>query len=421
MAASSQKTLPTRALRDADLIDGSGAWAKEARLTASDRAQAAGLPQRRDEYWKYTRPDAFVQADVTLQASLRSSLGLFEQRNTISVTFEDGKIQAAELPSSAQCTLESLADASVLDLHWARDVYGRLEEAGQDPVKRSLAAVNTAVARDGLLVNVTGAVEAPIHIHATSSGQSDAIIHHVIKVAAGAEVTLIETGQYGARSNIVLEVDVADGGRFHHIRVQDGNERHMLTHIFARIGAKASFKSFTLTAGGQLTRNECVLQLLGDDASVSVAGACLGDGDFHHDDTVFITHDAVNCESRQVFKKVLRNGAVGVFQGKILVKAGAQKTDGYQISQSLLLDDDSQFLAKPELEIYADDVACSHGSTSGAIDAQALFYLRSRGVPEAKAVDLLTLSFVAEAIEEIEDEDLAQDILDYLTETLSAR
>ncbi|MDG1295024.1 MAG: SufD family Fe-S cluster assembly protein, partial [Planktomarina sp.] len=148
---------------------------------------------------------------------------------------------------------------------------------------------------------------------------------------------------------------------------------------------------------------------------------CLGDGDFHHDDTVFITHDAVNCESRQVFKKVLRNGAVGVFQGKILVKAGAQKTDGYQISQSLLLDDDSQFLAKPELEIYADDVACSHGSTSGAIDEQALFYLRSRGVPEAKAVDLLTLSFVAEAIEEIEDEDLAQDILDHLTETLSAR
>ena len=105
MAASSQQTLPTRALRDADRIDGSGAWAKEARLTASDRAQAAGLPQRRDEYWKYTRPDAFVQADVTLQASLRSSLGLFDQRNTISVTFEDGKIQAAALPNAAQCTL----------------------------------------------------------------------------------------------------------------------------------------------------------------------------------------------------------------------------------------------------------------------------------------------------------------------------
>ena len=104
-----------------------------------------------------------------------------------------------------------------------------------------------------------------------------------------------------------------------------------------------------------------MIELTGYDAVAHVAGAAIGDGDFHHDDTVFITHDALRCESRQVFKKVLRNGAVGVFQGKILVKKDAQKTDGYQISQSLLLDGDSQFLAKPELEIYADDVVCSHG------------------------------------------------------------
>jgi Fe-S cluster assembly protein SufD len=115
-----------------------------------------------------------------------------------------------------------------------------------------------------------------------------------------------------------------------------------------------------------------------------------------------------------VFKKVLRNGATGVFQGKILVKAGAQKTDGYQISQSLLLDEDSQFLAKPELEIYADDVACSHGSTSGAIDETALFYLRSRGVSHDVARNLLTLSFLAEALEEIADEALADELRDRL-------
>jgi Fe-S cluster assembly protein SufD len=112
-----------------------------------------------------------------------------------------------------------------------------------------------------------------------------------------------------------------------------------------------------------------------------------------------------------VFKKVLRNGATGVFQGKILVKAGAQKTDGYQISQSLLLDGDSQFLAKPELEIYADDVACSHGSTTGAIDEEALFYLRSRGVPQRDAANLLTLAFLAEAMQEIDDQDLAAQVV----------
>ena len=122
------------------------------------------------------------------------------------------------------------------------------------------------------------------------------------------------------------------------------------------------------------------------------------------------SHDAVGCESRQVFKKVLRNGAVGVFQGKIKVEPGAQKTDGYQISQALLLDESSQFLAKPELEIYADDVACSHGSTAGAIDETALFYLRSRGVPERDAMDLLVLAFLREALAEVADEGLAEDL-----------
>ena len=127
-----------------------------------------------------------------------------------------------------------------------------------------------------------------------------------------------------------------------------------------------------------------------------------------------MTHDAENCESRQVFKKVLRNGATGVFQGKILVQPDAQKTDGYQISQGLLLDADSQFLAKPELEIYADDVACSHGSTVGAIDKAAVFYLTSRGIPRAQAVDMLVQAFLGEAIDELADPDLAEKVKDLL-------
>ncbi|MGL5361844.1 MAG: SufB/SufD family protein, partial [Paracoccaceae bacterium] len=180
--------------------------------------------------------------------------------------------------------------------------------------------------------------------------------------------------------------------------------------MFARLAEGSLFKSFTMTANGVLTRNEAVVELIGDDAAAHLAGAALGDGTFLHDDTVFVTHQGQRCESRQVFKKVLKNGAVGVFQGKILVKPGAQKTDGYQISQALLLDDDSQFLAKPELEIYADDVKCSHGSTSGAIDETALFYLRSRGVSKVAAQSLLVLAFLAEAIAEIEDEAIAEDI-----------
>ena len=275
------------------------------------------------------------------------------------------------------------------------------------------AALNTAFATDGIVIRATGKAKKPVNFtYLHEDPNSDAILHFVIRVEAGADLTVLENGPAAARFNKCMEIDVADGGAFHHVRTQGrDHERRAVTHLFARLGEESTFKSFTLTANGVLTRNEAVIELLGDNAIAHIAGAAVGDGDFHHDDTVFVTHDAVNCESRQVFKKVLRNGAVGTFQGKILVKEGAQKTDGYQISQSLLLDEDAQFLAKPELEIYADDVACSHGSTSGAIDDDAMFYLRSRGVTETEAQDLLVLAFIAEVIEEIEDEAIADDIL----------
>ncbi|MEN8889243.1 MAG: SufD family Fe-S cluster assembly protein, partial [Celeribacter marinus] len=252
------------------------------------------------------------------------------------------------------------------------------------------------------------------------SETSDAILHHVIKLDAGAELTVLESGPAAARFNKVMEIDVADGASFHHVRTQGrDHERRAVTHLFATIGKESLFKSFTMTANGVLTRNEVYLEINGDDSMAHVAGAAMGDGVFHHDDTVFITHDAERGESRQVFKKVLRNGAKGIFQGKILVKDGAQKTDGYQISQALLLDEDSQFLAKPELEIYADDVICSHGSTVGAIDDTALFYMQSRGVGRKEATNLLTLAFLNEAIEEIEDEAISADILSRLEGWLS--
>ena len=393
-------------------------WAAPARDDALARLRAMGLPQRRDEYWKYTRPDKLTQIDApAAEVLVTDEVPMFDSVERLQIVFVDGVFdaEASDDLSLEGVTIERLATADS-DLHWAKNLYGVLETRGQTPVARPLAALNTAFATDGVLIHVTGKPSKPINLtyhHKLKS--SDAILHHCIKLDAGAEVTILENGPAAARFNKVMEVEVADDASFHHIRTQGrDHERRAATHIFTRLGTNSAFRSFTMTVNGVLTRNECVIELTGDDAIANVAGACVGDGDFHHDDTVFITHDAVNCQSRQVFKKVLRNGATGVFQGKILVKEGAQKTDGYQISQSLLLDGDSQFLAKPELEIYADDVACSHGSTSGAIDEDALFYLRSRGVPHAEATDMLTLSFLAEAVEEIEDEDLREEMTERL-------
>ncbi|TNF20337.1 MAG: Fe-S cluster assembly protein SufD [Rhodobacteraceae bacterium] len=399
-----------------------GGWSTTARTAALARLREMGLPGRRDEYWRFTRPDTLVQPEPPAAALFDPrETAAFDAIDKLKIVFVDGVFdaEASDDLTLEGVTIERLAEASS-DLHWAASLYGQLEIRGQAAVPRPLAALNTAFATDGLLIHVTGKPSKPISIsYRHASETSDAILHHVVKVDAGAEATILENGPAAARFNKCMEVDVADGAKLHHVRTQGrDHERRAATHVFARLGAESVFKSFTLTANGALTRNEVVIELTGDDALVHVAGACVGDGDFLHDDTVFITHDAVNCESRQVFKKVLRNGATGVFQGKILVKAGAQKTDGYQISQSLLLDEDSQFLAKPELEIYADDVACSHGSTSGAIDEEALFYLRSRGVPEPQAVNLLTLAFLAEAVAEIEDERLAEEITTRIEEWL---
>ncbi|WGH78807.1 SufB/SufD family protein [Jannaschia ovalis] len=404
MVAEAKKTATEDRLAALD-VPRDGGWLGAARDDALGRLRAVGLPARRDEYWRYTDPRAFIAPEPKLDAATQSG-DPFAGVDCVTVTVEDGRVTLpADLPEGLELT--TLADAAGADIHWAKDLYGKLEAMGSRPVLRPLAMLNTAAATDGLLLRATGPVAKPVHLRMAGTG--DPILHHVVKVEAGASVTLLESGTAGARFNTVAEIEVAGTGAFHHLRVQGPDAgRHPNTHLFARLGEGSVFKSFTASANGPMTRNEAVLELTGDDAVAHIAGAALGSGAFHHDDTVFVTHDAVGCESRQVFKKVLRNGATGVFQGKILVKEGAQKTDGYQISQSLLLDDDSQFLAKPELEIYADDVACSHGSTTGAIDETALFYLRSRGVPRAKAVELLVLSFLAEAVEEIEDEALRE-------------
>ncbi|MFZ3583882.1 SufB/SufD family protein [Loktanella sp. DJP18] len=418
MALAQRKQDATDARLTAVTLPEGPAWLTRARKAALARVAVMGLPARRDEYWRFTDPatltdGAAIPADVLAVEDDPE----FSATDALRVVFVDGVFdaEASDDLTAAGVTITRLAEAR--DLTWAADLLGMLEERGQQPVERPLAALTTATATDGLLIHVTGQAERAIHLsYDRRVTDADVALHHVVKLDAGASVTLLESGAGAARFASNMEVDVAKGAAFHHVRAQGRDHgRRMNTHTFARIGAEAVFKSFTLSVNGALTRNDCIMEIVGDDATAHVSGACVGDGDaFHHDDTVFITHDAVGCESRQVFKKVLRNGAVGVFQGKILVKHGAQKTDGYQISQSLLLDGDSQFLAKPELEIYADDVACSHGSTSGAIDEDALFYLRSRGVSEKTATTLLTLSFLAEALQEIADESLASDLRDRL-------
>jgi len=387
---------------------GESNWAAEARRAARARFRSMGAPGRRDEYWKFTNPAALTSPKPLRSEDFRADeTPVFDEVDALRRVFVDGVFRAdlSDALALEGVEIQPLSEALSADIHWARDLFGVLEMAGQSPVERPLAALNTAVAREGFAIRVTGKAPRPINLrYLHTAPESDAALRHVVKLEAGADISVLENGPAAARFNKVMEVLVGDGAGFHHVRAQGrDHDRTAGTGLFARLGSESTFKSFTLTVNGRLTRNEVVVEFTGDDAVAHIAGASAGDGDFHHDDTVFVTHDAQRCESRQVFKKVLRGKARGVFQGKILVKPDAQKTDGYQISQALLLSDEAEFNAKPELEIYADDVACSHGSTCGSVDDTALFYLRSRGVPVEAAKTMLVQAFLDEAIQEIED------------------
>ncbi|MEY8837961.1 SufD family Fe-S cluster assembly protein, partial [Cribrihabitans sp. XS_ASV171] len=277
----------------------------KARDDALERVRTMGLPSRRDEYWKYTRPDTLVSPDAPSAAVFHNDENpMFGAFDRLKIVFVDGVFdaEASDDLEMEGVRIDRLEDICCKDIHWAKDLYGVLEARGQKPVQRPLAALNTAYATDGVAIHVTGKLSKPIsltYIHRDEA--SDAMLHHIVRVESGAEATILENGPAASRFNKCIEVDIADGGTLHHVRAQGrDHERRAATHMFTRLGRESVYKSFTLTVNGVLTRNEQVIELTGDDAVAHVAGACVGDGDFHHDDTVFITHDAVNCESRQV-------------------------------------------------------------------------------------------------------------------------
>jgi Fe-S cluster assembly protein SufD len=383
-------------------------WAREARAAARTRLLEAGAPVRRDEYWKYTDPARLTAPIAAVDATearpeLKSQFGDVHPRRA---RFVNGRFRPDLTDGLTQdgLTATTLSDVLQQDITFARDLFGRLETAGQEKVARPLAALNTACATEGLVLHVTGPVAEPVHLRHDQVGEGASLLHHLIRVEPGASLLLLESGTVTSK---VIEIDVADGGSFQHVRLQEGPRAPSAGHIFARLGGGAQFKTFTLTADGEMTRNEVVIEFTGANAVGHVAGAVLAKGKSHIDNTVFITHGAESCESRQVFKNVLTDRARGIFQGKIFVRPAGQKTDGYQISQAVLLNDGAAFSAKPELEIHADDVKCSHGSTTGRLDETAMFYLRSRGVPYAEAEAMLVAAFAEEAFAEIDNEALA--------------
>ncbi len=289
-----------------------------------------------------------------------------------------------------------------------------------------LVQINAAHAHDGMTIDVPANVDAgAVLLVSYANAETPIAFHprHRIMLGAGAKLAIIEVamGQGVYWHNPVTDITLHEGAALGHYRLQDeGSEAFHLATIRAHIAEKAAYESFSLVIGAKLSRAEFHATLTGPNASTHLNAAQLLRGRQHADFTSVVAHKAPNCASRQTVKSVLSDHSRGVFQGRIEVARIAQKTDGYQMNQALLLSPHAEIDIKPELEIFADDVKCSHGATIGALDPEQIFYLRSRGIPEDQARSMLIRAFLTEALEPVMHE-AARVFLEDAIETWWAR
>lgn len=400
---------------------GEPAWLDALRTDA--RARYDGLPGPRVEAWKYTptqRLKGFAPDDGArpFAGAVPAGVPALEAARLVLVNGVLDEGLSDKLPAGAT----------------ARPLAGALGEAGLaerlgralDLDKAPLAALNTARFSDGLVIDIAAGktVERPIHVISVATGGAAVDPRFLVTLGDNAEATLIETHvtQDAAPSavNAVMEMTVAPSARLKHYKLlaegADGAHVAMTQIVLAR---DAVYDNLVLQLGAGLARNEIRCRIDGAHAEARLIGAYVAAGDAHVDNTSFIDHAAPDATSREVYKGVLDGKGRAVFQGKILVRPDAQRTDGHQLNKALLLSPKAEIDSKPELEIYADDVKCSHGATAGALDEDQFFYLLARGIDARRARKLLVEAFLSETLQEIADEAVREAFLDALRRRLA--
>jgi Fe-S cluster assembly protein SufD len=388
------------------------------RDAAAAAFRRAGLPGgtsgRREEAWKYTSLRPVADATFAEPPTFAGDSGLLARLPPIDApraVFVDGRFRPELSALPAAICFSSFSE--VTD-------FGSLARPDLEP----MVALNTMLAEDGAILSVAERIDAGLLL-LVNVAISAAAFHprHMIRLAAGARLTVLEVslGDGAYLHNAVTEVRVGEDAVLTHTRLQ--NESPQAFHVstlYAEIAERGTYDSFALNLGGRVTRSETHARLAGPKGITHLNGAQLLGGTQHADFTTIVKHDAPSCTSRQTVKNVLAGRSRGVFQGRIEVARAAQKTDGYQMNQALLLSPDAEIDTKPELEIFADDVKCSHGATVGELDADQLFYLRSRGIPEDEARSILVRAFLAEALDAV-THDAVRGVLDQAIEGWWAR
>ena len=405
------------------------------RKAAFDVFAKEGLPHRRVEEWKYTDLRALMRdakplaspPDAAAKARAKTAGKLLGDVETRRLVFVDGAFvpELSDLAGQeAGLSVGSLADALAGGDPMVAAHLGKVAPAGDVAV-----ALNTALMGDGAVIRVAvgATIERPLHLLFVAAEKPAATFtRSLVVVGAGARVMLIESheGPPGSDYQVNAAVELSVGERAHvdHVKIiAEGASALHVSTLAAVVGAKARFNAFTFTMGGAVVRNQMFLNFDGEETLAGIRGATLIKGHQHADTTLVANHIARGCQSREVFKSVLDGEAHGVFQGRIIVRHGAQKTDAKMMTQALLLSDRAEADNKPELEIFADDVQCGHGATAGALDDELKFYLMARGIPAAEAEALLIQAFLGEAIEGIEHAGLREALMDQVAAWLKAR
>jgi Fe-S cluster assembly protein SufD len=415
-------------------LPGDGAIAAQ-RAAAFDVFAKAGLPHRRIEDWKYTDLRALMRdakplaspPDAAAKARAKTAGVLLGDVETRRLVFVDGAF-VAEL-SDVAALEPGLAVGSLANALSNGDPTLAAHLGKLAPASDAAVALNTALMGDGAVIRIAAGstIARPIHLLFVTSAKSVAtFVRSLVVVEQGARAMLIESHEGPAGSdyqvNAALEIFVGDEAHVDHVKIiGEGSDALHVSTLAAAIGARARFNAFTFTAGGAVVRNQLFLKFDGEDTVAGIRGATLIKGRQHADTTLVADHAARGCQSREMFKTVLDGEAHGVFQGRIIVRPHAQKTDAKMMTRALLLSERAEADNKPELEIFADDVQCGHGATAGALDDDLKFYLMARGIPRPEAEALLIRAFVGEAIEGIEHAGLREALMDAVVAWLKAR
>ncbi len=300
------------------------------------------------------------------------------------------------------------------------------ELASKVKIEEPVIAMNAAFATDGARLRISGNADTPIELLFVSTDAAPRTIatRNVIEIEKEASVTVIEThmGEGAYLANCVTEISLGESAKLDRIKVElDSGEAIHLSHTHVTLARNSVLNDFTLTSGAGVNRQNGTVEFQGQGIDAKVSGAFMLGGEQHADTRLVIDHQQPHCTSRELFKCVMDDHARGIFQGKVMVRKDAQKTDGKQSSHALLLSETAEFDAKPELEIFADDVVCGHGATSGDLNHDHLFYLMSRGIPEAEAKSLLIAAFVGEAFDVVAHEGIKEALVKFSRKWLTER